>query len=334
LSFSIDEDYARRLKRRHLASRVFERACLVVTWSSVTILAVLLGLLLYQAWGWLDLAFLTRHNHYEADRAGVLSGVWGSCWLMLLTAFLCVPVGVGTAVYLEEYAKPNWLTRQIRLNIANLAGVPSVVYGILGFTVFVRFFGLFDRPQTYALNFGVTSIEFHLPLGAVILSGGMTLALLSLPVVVIASQEALRSVPASLRHASYALGATRWQTIWNQVLPAATPGIATGVILAVSRAVGETAPLVVLGAATQISFNPGRINSVVDIVRSPGKLADVPFDNFTALPLLIYGWVNEIDAERFAHVAAAGIIVLLGLLLLMNGAAIYIRQHFRRKIRW
>lgn len=284
--------------------------------------------------GWLTWDFLTRYNNYDPLEAGIMAGLWGSIWLIFLTALMAVPLGVGAAVYLEEYSRPTTLTRLIQLNIANLAGVPSIVYGILGFTVFSRMFGLFDGKNTIvSLKLLFVTLEIPLPLGPVLFSGACTLALLSLPVVIISSQEALRSVPGSLRHASYALGATKWQTISHQVLPAALPGILTGVILSLSRAIGEAAPLAVIGVAAQLSFTPGRITSLGDVIQHPVKLLRAPFDQFTALPIQIYSWINE-ASPNFENVAAAGILVLLATLLTMNGAAIFIRQRFQQKIRW
>ena len=188
--------------------------------------------------GW-DFGFLARYpSTLYPEKAGILPGIWGSIWLLLLTGIIAVPLGVGAAIYLEEYASNNWMTRFIKLNLANLAGVPSIVYGILGFAVFVRFFGKrLMLPGGFQL----------LPMGPVVLAGALTLALLILPVIIVATQEALKSVPQSIRSASVALGATKWQTISNQVLPASLPGIATGVILALSRALGETAPIVIIG---------------------------------------------------------------------------------------
>ena len=289
-------------------------------------------------WGWLTWNFLTQGNSDDPLQAGIMAGFWGSVWLIGLTGLMVVPVGVGAAVYLEEYAKPTTLTKFIQLNIANLAGVPSIVYGILGFTVFSRMFGAFDKQETiislkFLQGLGFKPIDISLPLGPVILSGACTLALLSLPVVIITSQEALRSIPSSLRHAAYALGATRWQTIWHQVLPASLPGILTGVILSLSRAIGEAAPIAVIGVAAHLSFAPGRITGISDVIQHPDKLIRAPFDRFTALPTLVYSWVNE-AAPNFEHVAAAGIIVLLATLLTMNGAAIFIRQRFQQWNRW
>lgn len=325
--------YERRLAGRHRLGMIFEWACRLTTFGALGMLAILLLSVGWKALGWLNWGFLTRSNHFIPEQAGIMPGLMGSLWLIGLTAIMSVPLGVGAAVYLEEYAKPTRMTKFIQLNISNLAGVPSIVYGILGFTVFVRMFGLRDRPEKFICSLGFTEFSFELPLGRVVLSGACTLTLLSLPVVIIAAQEALRAVPASLRHASLALGATKWQTVRYQVLPAALPGILTGVILSMSRAIGETAPLAVLGAAAQLSFAPGRIQGVGDAIQHPGKLIQAPFDQFTAIPLQIYGWIND-TKPVFEHVAAAGIIVLLLVLVLMNGAAIFIRQRFQKKIRW
>lgn len=326
--------YRRELARRRRLVWAFEWLCRSAAWGSLAVLVVFLGAIVYEAWGWVELGFLFRPNHDEARQAGMMGAIWGSIWLIGISTLLSVPVGIGAAVYLEEYARPGWFTRQIQLNISNLAGVPSVVYGILGFTVFVRCFGAFDRPQKLSLSLGFVEIPFQLPFGAVVLSGAGTLTLLSLPTIIIAAQEALRAVPASLRHASYALGATKWQTIWHQVLPAATPGILTGVILAMSRTLGETAPLAVLGAASYVSFAPGNIRGISDLASHPEKLLAAPFDKFTAMPLQVYTWIDAPNPEIQEHVAAAGIVVLLVFLILMNSVAIVIRNRFQQKIRW
>ncbi|MEM6656294.1 MAG: phosphate ABC transporter permease PstA [Planctomycetota bacterium] len=239
--------------------------------------------------------------------AGILPAVLGSIWLIVLTALFAVPIGVGAAVYLEEYAANSRWRRLVQLNIANLAGVPSIVYGILGLALFVR---------TVAVQVGSTELEFGFGLGRVILSGALTLTLVVLPIVILAAQEALRSVPGTIRQASYALGATRWQTVWMQVLPAALPGIMTGVILAVARALGEAAPLVAVGAVGFIS-------------RSPTS----PLQDFTAMPLQIFQWAGR-PQEEFHSLASAAIIVLLTVLIIMNAGAVYVRQRFGSKIRW
>lgn len=325
------EEYAAQLRRRHRASSAFAWFCSISTWLSVLILAVLLTAVTWEAAGALSWRFLVRYDSRNAENAGVIAGLLGSIWLIGLTALFCVPIGVGAAVYLEEYAKPSWFTRLIQLNISNLAGVPSIVYGILGFTAFVRMFGI--AKEAYRVHLGFTTLNISLPFGRSLLSGALTMTLLSLPVVIIAAQEALRAVPPSIRHAAFALGATKWQTIRHQVLPAALPGILTGVILAMSRAIGETAPLAVIGAATYITFAPGKIDSLSDLATNPGGLLQAPFDGFTVLPMQIYNWVMLPNAA-FRQVTAAGIVVLLVVLFMMNSAAIVIRQRFQQKIRW
>jgi phosphate transport system permease protein len=212
--------------------------------------------------------------------------------MMGLTALFSFPTGVGAAIYLEEYAPKNWFTRILQTNIANLAGVPSIVYGILGLAIFVRYFAL----------------------GRSVIAGALTLALLILPVIIIASQEAVKAVPTSLREASYGVGATKWQTIRHHVLPVALPGILTGTILSLSRAIGETAPLIMIGALTFIAFPP----------RSP-------MDPFTVLPIQIFNWTAKPQAE-FHELAAAAIIVLLVLLLVMNATAIFLRNRYQKRI--
>lgn len=294
-------------------------------------LAVLLAAVSWEAAGTISWRFLVSYDSRNAENAGVLAGLLGSIWLIGLTALFCVPIGVGAAIYLEEYAKPNWFTRLIQLNISNLAGVPSIVYGILGFTAFVRMFGI--AQEVYRVHLGFTTLNISLPFGRSLLSGALTMTLLSLPVVIIAAQEALRAVPPSIRHAACALGATKWQTIRHQVLPAALPGILTGVILAMSRALGETAPLAVIGAATYITFSPGKIDSLSDLASNPGGVLQAPFDGFTVLPMQIYNWVM-LPRPGFRQVTAAGIVVLLVVLFLMNSTAIFIRQRFQQKIRW
>ena len=243
--------------------------------------------------GSLSLSFLTDPPSRLADRAGIGPALAGTLWLMVVCALFIVPVGVASAIYLEEYAdRTKWWNRLIEVNIQNLAAVPSIVYGILGLAFIVR------GP---------------LSLGRVVLAGALTLGLLVLPVVIIASREAIRAVPPSIREGSLALGATQWQTIWRQVLPSSIPGIATGVILALSRAIGETAPLILVGAATFVAFNPSGLDSP-----------------FTALPLQIFNWISQPQPE-FKALAAAGIVVLLLLLLAMNAVAIWLRNRYERK---
>jgi phosphate transport system permease protein len=273
-----------------------------------------------------SLDFLTSYpSRLKPESAGVVAGMWGSIWLVLLTATIAVPIGIGAALYLEEYAGNTWTTRLIKTNLSNLAGVPSVVYGILGFAVFVRFFGKTMRlPMTDIIL---------LPMGKTVLTGALTLALLILPVIIVATQESLKAVPGSIRHASLALGASKWQTVWHQVLPASLSGITTGTILSLSRALGETAPIVLIGALVFTRSTPGGIESPADIVRNPAALAQVPFDEFATLPIQIYNWVSGSEAE-FPALAARGILVLLVLLICINGTAILIRHRHQAKHKW
>ncbi len=279
-----------RLRRRHATTRCFRLLCAAVAWAGIVILAVLLFHVTREGIRWLDLQFLTEFPSRFPEQAGIKSALWGTVWLITLTAGISIPVGVAAAIYLEEFSPRNRLSQLIEVNIGNLAGVPSIVYGILGLVLFVRF----------------------LALGRSVLAGSLTMTLLILPVIIIAAREALRAVPDSIRHAAFALGATRWQAVRAQVLPVALPGILTGVILALSRAIGETAPLVMIGALTYVAFVP-----------------EGPMDAFTALPIQIFNWASR-PQENFHQLAAAGIIVLLATLLLMNATAVWIRQRAER----
>ena len=329
-------EFDKRLSTRHRNSKLFELFCLGAVLVGLIVLCILLLSVIYKAWGWIDLDFLRNHHSRKPEDAGINAAFWGSFWLILLTALFSIPIGVGAALYLEEYSRKNKLTTFIQVNLANLAGVPSIVYGILGLTVFVRMFDVFRAEEETAVTFSliVTTFSIPLPFGTTLISGALTLSLLILPVVIISSQESLRSVPPSLRHASLALGATEWQTIRSQVLPAAMPGIATGVILSLSRAIGETAPLLMVGAASFITFTPGGIDGLGDIVTNPGSLMEVPFSKYTCMPMQIYNWVKFAKVEFQENVASAGIVVLLGVLLLMNATAVYIRMRFQSKIQW
>ena len=257
---------------------------------------------------WVNGAFISRPQTSESLTTGVRTAILGSLWTILFTISLAFPLGVGAAIYLEEYAGTNWLNRLIQTNINNLAGVPSIVYGILGLAVFVRLL----EPLTSGAAFGV--VNSTTANGRTVLAAGLTLGLLVLPIIIINAQEAIRAVPRSLRNASYGLGATKWQTIWHHVLPGALPGILTGTILAVSRAIGETAPLVVVGASTAISFDPSS-----------------PFSKFTTLPIQIYQWTSRPQAE-FRSLAAGAILVLLLLLLSLNASAIFLRNRYTRRL--
>ncbi|WP_328404084.1 phosphate ABC transporter permease PstA [Streptomyces sp. NBC_00390] len=284
-----------RLKGRGTPLR--ERFFQLSLWASLAIGVVFLaGLLIYvivEGWPRLDPRIWTNFpDIIDPSNAGAQSAIMGTIWVITFTALYCLPTGVLTAIYLEEYADPNrWWNRAIEINIQNLAAVPSIVYGILGLGVISR-----------GLGFGQT-----------VLTASLTLSLLVLPVVIISSREAIRAVPQSIRQASLALGATQWQTIWRQVLPAAVPGMATGSILALSRAIGEAAPLLLLGGLTFITFNPTGVQS-----------------QFTVLPIQIFNWISQSRAE-FTALASAAIVILLVILLAMNSLAIWLRNHFSRR---
>ncbi|MCG8450920.1 MAG: phosphate ABC transporter permease PstA [Pirellulales bacterium] len=278
-----------------LASHVFTVTCAACTILGVTILFVLLWNVASYGWNSLSWEFINSFPSRFAEKAGIKAALVGSLYLIGLTALFSVPVGVGAAIYLEEYAPPSRWRTLVQINIANLAGVPSIVYGILGLGLFVR----------------------AMQLNRSLVAGALTLTLVVLPIVVLAAQESLRAVPSTIRQASYALGATRWQTIWYQLLPAALPGIMTGVILALSRALGEAAPLVAIGAATYVRFLP----------------EDLLNDEFSALPLQIFNWTDQ-PQRGFHEVAAAGIVVLLAVLISMNALAIILRYRFSKKIHW
>ena len=292
MSFTSEQE-SQRLARRHRKARIFACFCGAITWSGVVVLAVLLFQVSIEGFGWLDWQFINSFPSRFPERAGIKSALVGTLWLISLVALISIPVGVSTALYLEEFAGKGRIAKVIEVNISNLAGVPSIVYGILGLAIFVRYLSL-ERS---------------------LLSGALTMSLLILPVIIIASREAIRTVPMSIRYAAYSLGATKWQTAWAHVLPASFPGIMTGVILALSRAIGETAPLIMIGALTFVAFLP-----------------QGPMDSFTALPIQIYNWVSRPQPE-FHELAAAGIIVLLVVLLLMNATAIYIRSKTERRLK-
>jgi len=286
----------------------------------------------------IDFAFGTEWTpQFDPPAFGVLPLLCGTFSIAVIGALIGLPIGLLAAIYLEEYGRDSKFKRVIQINLSNLAGVPSIVYGILGLTAFVRLFGLIPAGLK-SVSFTCTllpalTLTIPLPLGSTIITGALTLGLLVLPVIIVAAQEALRAVPSSIRTASYALGATQWQTIRHQVLPASLPGISTGVILALSRAMGESAPLIMVGALTSISFCPGKIESVGQLFSNPQGALQAPFDSFTALPIQIFNWSTRPEAE-FQHVAAAGILVLLTVLLCLNTAAIVIRQRFQKCTRW
>ncbi|SHK95466.1 phosphate ABC transporter permease PstA [Rhodothermus profundi] len=279
-----------RLERRRRFGQLLAVVLFFATLFGLLVLTALLVDVVRKGAPWLDWQFLTSYPSRRPEAAGIKSAIVGSFWLMLLTALFSVPIGVGAAVYLEEYAPRGWLLRLIQLNIANLAGIPSVIYGILGLGLFVRFFAL----------------------GRSLLAGALTMSLLVLPIIVISTQEALRAVPQGIRESAYALGATRWQVVSSHLLPIAAPGILTGIILALSRAVGETAPLVMIGALTFVAFLPSHV-----------------LDPFTVLPIQIFNWTAR-PQETFRGLAAAAIIVLMVFLFLMNLSAILLRNYYER----
>lgn len=282
------EKVVRRMNGRMVVNRIFQGFFMFATALALLALVILLYRIVSQGAGHLSLDFLTNFASRFPERAGIKAALVGSIWLMAVVAPTSILLGVGSAIYLEEYAKKGRITTFIQMNISNLAGVPSVVFGLLGLTIFVR----------------------ALALGNSILAAGFTMSLLILPVIIVAAQEAIRSVPGELRDASYGMGATKWQTIVRIILPAAIPGILTGSILALSRAIGETAPLIVVGIPVIIQFLPEGV-----------------MDTFTALPMQIYDWSSRPQAE-FQTVAAAGIIVLMVVLLFMNSIAVFIRNKF------
>jgi len=283
----------KRMKKRIL----LDKAAGIIFSFTIIFALFVLGLLIYrvvsESIGWVDIQFLTGKLSISAERAGIKSVIIGSVLLMAIVAPVTLFLGVGTAIYMEEYSKKGAIQSLINTNISNLSGVPSVIFGLLGLTVFGRLFNL----------------------GSSVLAGGLTMSLLVLPIVVVSSQEAIRAVPNFLRDASYALGATKWTTIWRIVLPTAIPGIMTGSILSLSRAIGETAPLVVLGIPALILRTPTNV-----------------MDDFTALPIQIYYWtLDAVLTKEYANLAAATIVVLLVLLFVMNSIAIIIRNKFQRR---
>ncbi|WP_243386319.1 phosphate ABC transporter permease PstA [Bacillus kexueae] len=282
---------AKRMEGRLVKNNIYKGIFMVATGFALVVLAVLLYRIFTQGISYINLDFFTNFASRKPEASGIKAALFGSLWLMGVVIPVSLILGVGTAIYLEEYAKKNKFTAFIQTNISNLAGVPSIVFGLLGLTVFVRAMDL-DRS---------------------ILAGGLTMSLLILPVIVVAAQEAIRAVPNQLREASYGMGATKWQTIYRVVLPSAIPGILTGSILAFSRAIGETAPLLVVGAFAFVNYLPENLLST-----------------FTVMPIQIYNWAGRPQAE-FQNVAAAGIIVLFIFLIVMNSIAVYIRNKYQKR---
>jgi phosphate transport system permease protein len=282
------------IKWNKLKDLIFKWYGLLCTVAGIFILAIFLYTIIADGWDRLNWQFFTSLPSRRPSNAGILVPLLGTLWIMILTTIIAVPIGIAAAIYLEEYGKKSRFASFIEVNIANLAGVPSIIYGLLALEIFVRIMGL----------------------GRSLLSGALTLSLLILPIIIVSTREALKSVPKSIREASYALGATKWKTIWNAVLPSAAGGILTGVILAISRAIGETAPLVVIGAMLYITTIPTH-----------------PLDDFSVLPIQIYNWLSR-PQKGFIENATAAIIVLLAITFILNGIAIYLRNKWQSKVKW
>ncbi|MDR8390516.1 phosphate ABC transporter permease PstA [Aliifodinibius sp. S!AR15-10] len=277
-----------------LKDKGFKIVGVSATLVGLIVLAIFIGFIIFMGMERLSWDFLMSLPSRFADQSGIYTAWIGTVWILIMTTLISFPLGVGAGIYLEEYGKKSKLSSFLEINIANLAGVPSVIYGLLGLEVFVRI----------------------MKLGNSILAGALTLSLLILPIIIVSTREAIRAVPSSIRDASVALGASKWQTIWSQILPASIGGILTGVILAISRAVGETAPLIVIGALAYVPFAP-----------------QSPLDEFTVLPIQIFNWVTRPQHE-FVINAAAAIIVLLLITFVMNGIAVYLRYRWQKKVNW
>jgi phosphate transport system permease protein len=277
--------------KNELKDKAFKYFGVFCTFLGIFILGVFLVGIIVDGVGKIDWDFMTNLPSYKANKAGILTAWTGTLWIFFLTAIVAIPLGISAGIYLEEYGKKSRLANLLEINITNLAGVPSIIYGILGLEIFVRMMGL----------------------GGSLLAGAFTLSLLILPVIIVATRESLKAVPGTLRTASFALGATKWQTIWSLVLPAAASNIITGIILALARAVGETAPLIVIGALAYVPF-----------------VASSPMDEFTVMPIQIFNWISRPQHE-FTVNAAAAIVILLAFVFVMNGLAVYIRLKAKKK---
>jgi phosphate transport system permease protein len=283
-----------KLDINRLKDNAFKYFGLACTFFGLIILSIFLINILIQGLGRLDWQFLTSLPSRKPEKAGIFISIFGSVWIMVLTAFIAVPIGIASGIFLEEYGKKNRFASFIEINISNLAGVPSIIYGLLALEIFVHILGL----------------------GKSLLAGSLTLSLLILPIIIVSTREAIKAVPRSIREASYALGGTRWQTIRHQVLPASAGGLVTGVILAVSRAIGESAPLIVIGAMLYVTNVPTS-----------------PMSDFTVMPIQIFNWLSR-PQKGFIIDATAAIIVLLLITFMMNGIAIYLRNKWQKKVKW
>ena len=284
----------RKIDNNRLRDQIFKYFGIACTLFGLLMLAFFLFSVLAEGVTRLSPQFFSSLPSRKPEEAGILIPLLGTMWIMVLTSLISIPLGVASGIYLEEYGKKNKLASLIEINITNLAGVPSIIYGLLALEIFVRILGL----------------------GHSLLAGSLTLALLILPIIIVATRESLKAVPKTIREASYALGATKWQTTWFQVLPASTGGIVTGVILAISRAIGETAPLIVIGALLYITTIPSS-----------------PMDDFSVLPIQIFNWLSR-PQKGFIINATAAIIVLLAITFILNGIAIYLRNRWQKKVKW
>lgn len=283
-----------RRKLNRTKDKLFQVWGIACTFIGLFLLCIFIGNILIDGLTRIDWQFLTSLPSRKPEKAGIWTAMMGSIWILFLTASIAFPLGVAAGIYLEEYGNKSWMSNLLEINISNLAGVPSIIYGLLGLEIFVRI----------------------LNLGASVLAGSLTLSLLILPIIIVATREAIKAVPHTIKEASFALGATKWQTIWNQTLPSSFGGILTGAILALSRAVGETAPLIVIGALAYVPFAPSN-----------------PLDEFSVLPIQIFNWVSR-PQHGFVTNAAAAIIILLLITFVMNGIAVYFRNKWQKKIQW
>ncbi|WP_026897207.1 phosphate ABC transporter permease PstA [Daejeonella oryzae] len=283
---------ATRINR--IKDRAFKYIGLFCTLFGIIVLAIFLIDILIKGIGRIDWAFLSSLPSRIPERAGILTAFVGTIWILILTAIIAIPIGISAGIYLEEYGKKSRMANLLEINISNLAGIPSIIYGLLGLEIFVRI----------------------MHLGNSLIAGALTLSLLILPIIIVATREAIKTVPKSIKEASFGMGATKWQTIRQITLPAAAGGILTGIILAISRAIGETAPLIVIGALAYVPFTP-----------------ESPMDEFSVLPMQIFNWISR-PQKGFAINAAAAIIILLAITFVMNGIAVYLRNRWQKKIRW
>ena len=283
--------FNRRINKRKTVGAVLNIALIIALTIALIGLIVLLAEVLIKGLPWVSKNLIFNYPSRHPEQAGLLSALMGTIWVMACTAIISIPIGIGAAVYLEEYAPKNWITKLIEVNISNLAGVPSIVYGLLGLALFVQV----------------------LALGRSVLAGALTMSLLILPIIILTSREAIKSIPITYREAAFALGATRWEVVSNIILPSAFPGILTGTILAMSRAIGESAPMIAISALVYLTFVPSG-----------------PMDRFTVLPIQIFNWVAR-PQEGFRGIAAGGIVILLAVLFLMNVIAVYLRIKYQRR---